>query len=175
MYFAFIFVCFCAIAFPNIGFNAENWGKIIRTIAATNASESFELMFNVPRSVLSDFSPLEAFGYSFGLAYFVAVVLGLTILLFNLTLKHNIGLVVSGALVFVFMFVHMGGRYIMYYFSPLHWFSISFIDRNGISVYPDASWIISVLCMWLGLEIVALFVIGGKKIRFVLNTKEEVT
>lgn len=175
MYFAFIFVCFCVVAFPNIGFNAENWGKIIRTISATNASESFELMFHVPRNVLSDFSPLEAFCYSFGLAYFVAVVLGLTILLFNLMLKHNIGLVASVALIFMFMFVHMGGKNIMYYFSPLHWFSISFIDRNGISVYPDVSWIITVLCVWFALEITALFIFGGKKIKFALDTKEEIT
>lgn len=174
MYFAFIFVCFCIIAFPNIGFNAENWGKIIKTIAAANASETFELMFQIPKNVLSDFSPLEAFLYSFGLAYFVAVVLGLTVLLLNLTVKHNVGLAVSGALIFMYMFVHMGGKSIMYYFSPLHWISISYIDKNGISVYPDISWIIAVLCISSGLEIITLIACGAKKIRSVLDTKEEV-
>lgn len=174
MYFAFIFVCFCVVLFPNLGFDTVSWGKIIKTIAATNAGQSFNLTFNIPLSVLSDFSPLEAFLFSFGTAYAVSVILGLVVLIFNLTVKRNIGVIVSGAMVFVYMFVHMGGSNITYYFSPINWCSVLVADKNGVSFYPDVSWIITVLCIWFALEIIALFIYGSKKIKFVLDTKEDI-
>lgn len=175
IYFAFIFICFCAVSIPNIGFSTVSWGKIIKTIAATDAAESFGLMFRVPRNVLTDFSPLEAVFFSFGISYAVAIVLGLLSLFFNLTVKRNSGTIIFGALVFSLMFTHMHGSNIMYYLSPINWCSISIVDKKGVSVYPDVSWIITVLCIWLVVDIIALFVFGGKKIKFVLDTKEEIT
>lgn len=174
MYFAFIFICFCIFALPHIGFDVKSWGKIIRTISATNASEVFKMMFNVPKNVLSDFSPLEAFFCSFGLAYAIAVILGLVVLLLNLTVKHNVGNIVSGALIFMYMFVYMSEKRIMYYFSPLNWCSISVMDKKGITVYPDVLWIITVSCICFMAELIALLIFGGKKIKFILDTKEEV-
>ena len=100
MYFLFIFVCYCIALFPHIGFDADNWGKIIKTISATDAAIRFDLMFNLKPSVLSDFSPLEAFVYSFGTAFAVSVIIGLVVLLFNLTLKRNVGIIISGIMVF---------------------------------------------------------------------------
>lgn len=175
MYFAFIFICFCTVSLPNIGFSTESWGKIIKTIAATDAAESFGLMFRVPQNVLTDFSPLEAVFFSFGISYAVAIVLGLLSLFFNLTVKRNFGTIIFGALVFSLMFTRMRGSNILYYLSPINWCSISIVDKKGVSVYPDVSWIITVVCIWLVVEIIALFVFGGKKIKFVLDTKEEIT
>lgn len=175
MYFAFIVVCFCAFSFPNIGFDVQNWGKIIRTISATNAASVFELTFSVPKGILSDFSPLEAFLCSFGMAYVVAVALGLLILLLNMTVKHNVGIAVSGALVFLYMVVHLSDSWIMSYFSPIDWCSILRIDKNGISIYPDLSFAIIVLLVCIVVEMTALFMFGGKKVKFILDTKEEIT
>lgn len=175
VYFLFIFACFCIVLMPNLGFNTESWGKIIKTISATNASQNFHLFFTVSPSVLSDFSPLEAFVYSFGTAFAVAVIMGLVVLLFNLTVKHSAGVFISGALVFVYMFVYMGGGSITYYFSPLNWCSILIADKNGVSAYPDVSWIVAVLCIAFAVEIIALFIFGGKKIKFVLDTREEIS
>lgn len=175
VYCAFILICFIVFSAPNIGFDMQNWGKIIRTISVTNAQSTFELMFSVPKNVLSDFSPVEAFLYSFGIALAVAIVLGLLALLLNLIAKHSIGITVCGALIFMYMFVNMGGSAMTYYFSPLNWCSISVMDKKGVSVYPDVSWIIAVLCVCLAVEIITLFEFGDKKIKFVLDTKEEVT
>ena len=175
IYFLFTFVCYCIALFPHIGFSADSWGKIIKTISATDASNKFNVLFNPTSNVLSDFSPLEAFVYSFGTAYAISVILGLVVLLFNLTVKHNVGVIVSGAMVFVYMFVYMGGGNIMYYFSPLNWCSILVADKNGITARPDVSWIITVLCIFFAAEIVVLFAFGSKKIKFVLDTKGDVT
>lgn len=174
MYFAFIVVCFCAFTFPNIGFDVQNWGKIIRTISATNAASMFELTFNVPKNILSDFSPLEAFLCSFGMAYVVAVVLGLLIFLLNLTVKHKVGIAVSGSLIFLYMVVHLSNNWIISYFSPIDWCSILHIDKNGISIYPDLSFAIIVLLVCVVVEMIALYIFGGKRIKFILDTKEEI-
>lgn len=147
VYITFIFVCFCIILFPFLGFDVESWGKIIRTIASPNAMQAFDLVFTVPQSVISDFSPLEGFFFSFGTVFAISVILGHIVLLFNLTIKHNTGVIISGAMVFMYMFVHMSGSKIMYYFSSLNWCSIFIADKNKVSAYPDVSWIITVLCM----------------------------
>ena len=137
-------------------------------------TETFELSFSVPQSVLSDFSPIEGFVYTFSTVLIISVVLGLIVLLFNLTIKHSSGVVASGAAVFMCMFVYMNPSNIMYYFSPLHWCSIFIADKNGVSAYPDVSWIITVLCIWFVLEIIALFIYSSKRIKFVLDTKEDI-
>ncbi len=100
--------------------------------------------------------------------------MGLVVLFFNLTVKHSAGVFLAGALVFVYMFVYMGGGSITYYFSPLNWCSVLIADKNGVSAYPDVSWIITVLCIAFSVEIVALFIFGSKKIKFILDTKEEI-
>ena len=171
VYFLFIFACFCVVLLPNLGFSTESWGKIIRTISATNAAQDFHLFFIVSPSVLSDFSPLQAFLYSFGTAFAVAVILGLVVLFFNLAVKRSAGVFISGAIVFVYMFVNMSGGSIFYYFSPISWCSILIADKNGVSAYPDISWIVAVLCISFAVEIVALFIFGSRKIKFVLDTK----
>ena len=103
------------------------------------------------------------------------MILGLVVLFFNLTLKRSAGVFIAGALVFLYMFVNMGGSSITYYFSPISWCSILIADKNGVSAYPDISWIIAVLCISFAAEIIALFIFGSKKIRFVLDTKEEIS
>lgn len=174
IYFAFIFVCYCITLFPHLSFSAGSWGKIIKTISATNAGDAFNVLFKVSPTVLSDYSPLEAFVFSFGTAIVISIILGLVVLFFNLTIKRNIGVIISGAMVFVYMFVYMGGSNITYYFSPLNWCSIFVADKKGVTYYPDMSWIITVLCVWLALEIIVLFIYGSKKIKFVLDTKEDI-
>jgi len=175
LYFAFIFICFCAVLFPNLYFNSENWGKIINTISLSSVAQRFELWFTVPQSVLSDFSPLNGFLYSFGIALFVTCVLGLIILIFNLTVKHNTGVFISGAIIFLYMFQYMNHNgYILYYFSPLNWISLYTADKNGITPYPDILWVITILCLFFVFELIALFTFGAKKTKFILETKEEI-
>lgn len=175
-YFVFIFICFCAVLFPNLDFNSENWGKIIKTIATSSVAQRFELWFTVPQTILSDYSPLNGFLYSFGIALFVACILGLVILILNLSVKHNTGVIVSGIIIFLYMFLYMNHNgYILYYFSPLNWFSLYTADKNGITPYPDTSWVMTVLCIVFVLELSTLFIFGSKKTKFVLDTKEEIT
>lgn len=175
IYFAFIFLCFCAVLLPNIGFSSVSYGKIIKTIAVADVMKDFSITLSIPQNVLTDFTPLEGFIFSFGVSYALAVVLGLLSLFFNLTVKRNLGTIILGALVFSLVFSHSHGTFIVYYILPINWCSISTVDKNGASPYPDISWIITVLGIWFVVEIIALFIFGNKKIKFVLDTKEEIT
>lgn len=174
VYMVFIFVCFCIFTFPNIAFDTGNWGKIIKSMASTSIGESVGMRISVGTNVLNDFSPIEGFLYGFGTAYAVCVILGLIMLTLNMIVKHRSGIVVSGGLIFFYMFWGAFGHYLGYYFSPLHWISIKNADKRGVSPLPDVSWIITVLCIAFVIEIAALYIFGSKRIKFVLDTKEEI-
>ncbi len=174
-YMAFIFVCFCAFMLPNLAFDAGNWGKIIKSAAATNIGSEVGLRFTVMPSVLNDFTPLGGFLFAFGTAFAVAVILGLIMLGLNMIVKRNSGIIVSAGLIFFFMFTNYLGGALIYYFSPLSWCSLKSADKQGITAFPDVSWIIAVLCIAFAVEIAALYIFGSKRIKFVLDTKEEIT
>ena len=174
VYMAFIFVCFCAYTMPNIAFDAGNWGKIIKSVAAGSLGQS---VHRIPAttSILNDFSPLEGFLYAFGTAFAVSVILGLLMFALNMIVKRNSGIVVTCGLIFFFMFLNASALgYIVYYFSPLHWCSLTYADKRGISGNPDVSWIISVLCIVFAVELAGLYIFGLKRIKFVLDTKEDI-
>ncbi len=178
IYMAFIFVCFCVIVAPDIAFDAGNWGKIIRSAASTGIGRQFGLRITVEENVLVDFTPLEGFLFSFGMAYAVAVIIGLISFTLNMIVKHNSGIVASGALIFVYMVGSTMGSvvsdgFILSYFSPLKWCSLTLADRHGVSGFPDVSWVIAVSCIAFAVEVVALYIFGSKKMKFVLDIKEE--
>lgn len=173
-YMAFIFVCFCVNLMPCVALDAKSWGKIIRSVAATNIGEGVSLRISTTANVLEDFPPLEGFLFAFGTAFAGAVVIGLVMLGLNLMVKHNSGIVVSGGLIFLFMVRDLfSDGFLCYYFTPLNWCSINLADKHGISGYPDVSWIIGALCIIFAVEIAAMYVFGSKRIKFVLDTKEE--
>jgi len=175
VYTAFIFVCFCVYLIPDLAFDVKSWGKIMRSVAATNIGNSVDLRISMTTSVLEDFAPLEGFLYAFGTAFGAAVILGLIMLCLNLIVKHNSGIVVSGGLIFVYMFGYMGfSGFTWFYFSPLNWCSLKTADKNGISGSPDVSWVIAALCIIFAVENAVMYVFGSKRIKFVLDTKEEI-
>lgn len=174
VYMVFIFVCFCVFVMPEIAFDAGNWGKIMKSLAASGIGQEVGLRISVMPSVLVDFAPLEGFLFAFGTAFAVSVILGLIMLSLNLIVKHNSGIVISGGLIFLYMFGYMGfSGFAGYYFSPLNWCSLKTADKHGLSEFPDVSWVIAALCIIFAVEISVMYIFGSKRIKFVLDTKEE--
>ena len=128
----------------------------------------------MPQNVLSDFTPLDGFTYTFITVLGLSILIGLVVMTLNLILKRNIGVIVSGAVVFMYLVANVIQTDIIYYFSPLHWCSIKIADKNGTTTYPDMPWIIIVMSVWFILELAALFIYGSKKIRFALDTREDI-
>ena len=173
MYFAFVFAAYCAVLFPRLDFSMKSWGKIVNTIAATNVSNTYGLRLLMPQNVLSEFSPIEAFGISFALAVLISITLGVIILTFNLIVKHNSGLIISGFFIFLYLFLSYVNAIseVMFYFSPLGWCSLILLDKNGSSPLPSAEYAIVALGLALTAMLVALWVYGSKRVKFVFDLK----
>ncbi len=174
VYFLFVFIFFCIITIPYLKFDYNDWGKIIKTIAAANASDKFGIRIRVSQGALSDFSPIEGFLYSFGIGVFTAIVLGMINLTFNLIIKARSGIIATGILIFMYMFVSYVNAISlkMFYFSPLGWCSLNMADKYGRSVLPDISFIVLTLTIVFLLLNIALLFYSNKKSRFALYTKE---
>lgn len=176
IYFAFVFGVYCLILTPNLNFDAENWGKLIKTIAAANVS-AFEINISIPLNILSDFLPLEGFLFSFGTAVLISVALGMIILALNLTVRHNSGIIGAGILIFLYMFVSYVNAisHQMFYFSPLGWCSLVIADKYGRTVFPDIDYIVGVLTGILGAALAVLLICGRKRAKFDVSVREEIT
>lgn len=176
-YFIFVFIVFCIFTIPYLEFNTNDWGKIVKTIAATNASDKFGIRIVISLNTLSDFSPIEGAIYSFGIAVFTAIVFGMINLTFNLIIRARSGIIVTGILIFMYMFVSYVNAISlkMFYLSPLGWCSLNMADKYSRSILPDISCILLTLSItFLSLSIALLFY-SNKKSKFSLCTKEEIT
>lgn len=173
-YFIFVFASYCLILIQNLSFSAEHWGKIVNTIAATNASDLYEIKLKIPQNVISEFTPLEAFFQSFSIAVFVAVFLGMLTFVMNLIIKHNSGLIASGFFIFLYLFLSYVNAIseTMFYFSPLGWCSLILIDKNGSSPLPDIEYIVITLTGAVLIIFVILSAYGSSRVKFDLYTKE---
>lgn len=177
VYFLFVLVLFCIFTMPYVNFDLNDWDKNVKTIAATSASDKFGIRIDISQSALSDFSPIEGFLYSFGIAVFIAIILGMINLTFNLIIKARSGIIVTGILIFMYMFVSYVNAISlkMFYFSPLGWCSLNMADRYSRSVLPDISYIILTLTTTFLLLSIALLFYSSKRSKFALCTKEEIT
>lgn len=173
MYFTFVFGTYCLIIFPHIEFSADNWGKIVNTIAATNISDTFGSRLLMPQNVLSEYLPIEAFLVSFSLAILVSITLGVIILSFNLIVKRNSGVIVSGFFIFLYLFLSYVNAIseVMFYFSPLGWCSLILLDKNGSSPLPSAEYAASTLGVTLILLLVIMWIYGSKRVKFIFDVK----
>jgi len=165
IYFTVIAASFCVFLFPHINIESNSWGRIVKTIAATNAVYSFDLRLIMPQNVLSDYTPLEAFIYASLSFITICVVIGLIIYAFNLIVKPGAGLIISGFFVFMYLFVsHVNAiSEKMFYISPLGWCSLVIMDKNGTSSLPGLSYAITVLCCSFLVLNLLLLIYGLKK------------
>lgn len=171
IYFAFVLAAFFAVLLPRLGFDPDNWGKIARTCSVPSAQGKFLLRIRASQSALSDYTPIEAFGYGMGMALFIALALGILALTLNLTFKNKSGTVVVGVLIFLVNFVDWINAISIkaFYISPLGWCSLNNMDKNGTSVMPDFSYAITVTAAVICACVIALSIYGNKRGNFKLN------
>jgi hypothetical protein len=175
VYFIFVFTSYCLILIQNISFSPERWGKIVNTIAATNASDLFDLKLKMPQNVISEFTPLSAFFQSFSIAIYIAVFLGLLTFAMNLIIRHNSGLIASGFFIFLYLFLSYVNAIseTMFYFSPIGWCSLILIDKNGSSPLPNIEYAVTVLTCAILIIVALLSTFSSNRVSFNLYTKDE--
>ena len=126
---------------PNIDLSSD-WGKVIRTLAVNPTSayeKGIDLTVLINNSIVNSFSAMEATLISLGLFFLVTLFMGIVIFSLNLMVGKMCGIITAGILVFISYFsIYVGNLtigYKVYYFSPLSWSSLQYIDwyRSGDS------------------------------------------
>lgn len=149
------------IAFiPRIDFTSD-WGKIIRTLALNPASameKGIEKTVNIQNGIVSTFSAIEATLISLGLFFLVTFFIGIVIFSLNLMIGKMSGLIAIGILVFISYFSIFVGRLTIglkvFYFSPLSWTSLQYVDWYGSGEAPSFLYVVVFL---LGTSLILCF------------------
>lgn len=137
--------------FPIIDFTSD-WGKVLRTLATDLSSATnmgIHLTAVVSGSIVSSYSAIDATLISLGLFFLVTFFTGIVIFSLNLITRKPIGIIVAGIFVFISYFcIYVGTLTIglkVYYFSPLSWSSLLFIDWSGSGDSPSFAYAIAFL------------------------------
>lgn len=120
-----------------------NWGKVLGTLALTDADANFSHSINLSSNFILKFSPSYIYILSFLLCILAFFTLGMLIYSFNiLTSNRLIGNIIVAIII---LFDFLLGSDIVYekliYLSPLTWSNTSFLDlRENVTIYPSLSY-----------------------------------
>lgn len=157
IYFLFLLFLTIIINIAHIQFTSS-WGKVLGTLANTNASSVIELKTFVSRNILYYFTPLQAMWFTFFLSWLVGIVLGLVINVINSLSNTRMWGVLTASFLLV-LDAAVTGYSSIYRFSPVSWSNLDRIDINGTTQMPSISYIyIGLAILIIGLIISAITV-----------------
>lgn len=161
IYFLFLMVLTIVINIPNIQFTME-WGKVLGTLANTNASVQVGLKTIINSSTIYYFSPFQAMWFSFLLSWLVGVFLGLIIYVINsLSNTRMFGILTSSF--FLVLDATVTGRPNLYRFSPVSWSNLARIDIEGTTSMPSITYIYIAFTLLIGLMVLLSIMINRKQ------------
>jgi hypothetical protein len=168
LYFLFLIFISIVINLPYIHFSME-WGKVLGTLANTNAAVEIQLKTVISPSTIHYFTPLQAMWFSFLLLWLSGVFLGLVIYVMNcLTNTRIVGLLVASF--FLVLDATILGRPDLYRFSPVSWSNLNRIDIEGISQMPSISYIYTGYILLIGGLVITAFLVNRKQSISVLQS-----
>lgn len=134
LYFLVIFLLTVILTLPNI-FLTANWGKIITTIANTDAGAHLELIIN--SKVLLTYSPIQATLLSFILSWLAGSIIAVIIFCVNLNSKKSIGIIVGTFIVFSDRAIFSNfPNFKLAYVSPVSLTSLTKISISNYGMSP---------------------------------------
>lgn len=128
------------ILLPDSSFMTDGWGKLVTTLSQTNAGTLVNAQFGAAESVITYYSPLQAFSLCFLLNWCMTSFLGLLIFALDLIFNKPVALIAGGSVVFFDMFVYNSFSFKYLYFSPLSLARLSNLDNRGVSTYPSLTY-----------------------------------
>ncbi|MDC3424448.1 hypothetical protein NC797_07990 [Aquibacillus sp. 3ASR75-11] len=139
IYFIFLIFLTIVINFSSIQFTSE-WGKVLGTLANTNASVVVGLKTIIPSNTLYYFTPLQAMWFSLMLSWLAGVFLGLIIYVMNsLTNTRIFGILTASF--FLVLEAAVNNRPELYRYSPISWSNLNRIDIDGTTQMPSITYI----------------------------------
>jgi hypothetical protein len=166
LYFLFLLAVSCLFILGSVEPSLE-WGKVLGTLANTDAAGKLDLLCFVNNQVLSYFTPLQATWFTFLLSWLVGIFLGFVIYALNsLTGTRSLGVV--AAAFFLVLDSAVVGIPLLIRWSPVSWSSISNIGIGEFSLYPSYPYVMAVLLVALGI-LAVLSVVANKKQQIVVQ------
>lgn len=137
VYFLFLMTVSILALLPDVTFATNGWGKIVNTLAQTNAGAQIHLQFGIQKEITSFYSPFMASALDFLLNWSAACFFGLLLFIMNLKFGRKIGLAVGGVLLFWDLLIINVLPPKFCYLSPVSLSRLSVLDPMGASMYPD--------------------------------------
>ncbi len=161
VYFIFLLLLSIGLNLFNIQFTME-WGKVLGTLANTNAAEVVNLKTFIPSDVLHYFSPIQALWFSLLLSWLTGVFLGLIIYVINSFSNTRVFGILTASFLLV-LDATVTNRYYLYRFSPVSWSNLARIDINGTTPMPSITYIYISFALLIGIMIISAIVINRKQ------------
>jgi len=161
VYFIFLMFITVMINLPSIQFTME-WGKVLGTLANTNASIVVGLKTIITSSTLHYFSPLQAMWFSFLLSWLAGVFLGLMIYVINSLTNTRIFGVLADSF-FLVLDAAITSKSHLYRFSPVSWSNLDRIDIEGTSPMPSITYIYIGFAVLIGMMIASAILANRKQ------------
>ncbi|WP_099468611.1 hypothetical protein [Konateibacter massiliensis] len=158
---SFFYLCVITIGsvlslLPNVAFMSD-WGKVLGTLALTNARDTYAPTLSFYPSLITIYSPIYAMFLSFVLNWLASALLGLIIYFCNINLKRKEpGLALASFLVLVDPIVRYIGNPDFYWISPVSWSSLSSLSRLNGNKYPSELYAVIMFLIIIGTLIVMI-------------------
>jgi hypothetical protein len=163
IYMLFTYTVSIVLLLPHVNLKNE-WGKVLGTLCATNASNQFEVMLGMNYNILLDYKPFEAIIIELFLGILIVSFIGILLFVLNIYFKKEISiLIVSGIVVFG-MFAN-SLPYKAYFFSITSWINLTINTKYNYGVLPYQKLTFGILILLnLFLVLIAWFGIKQKEI-----------
>lgn len=136
---------------PNVRWMSD-WGAVLKTLAFDPAAPrryGIIHLLEIGDPLISSFAPIEAMGISLALFCLVTMFVGTLILCFNVVIGGQSGLIAAGVVTFLSYFSIFVGRLahgdVIYYFSPINWISMFYLNWGGNPTLPSPVYAVSML------------------------------
>ncbi len=168
---AVLFTALCTILplLPDIEVT-NKWGKLLHTVAMTDAASEYEIRLNVYSEIFGEYTPLQLMGICILLCTLISGFMGM--LMFFISLYSGKVLAVAGAvamavLLFVVATVPPKNRYRLAFFVPTVWAQAARIATPSLSFYwmPSLSYMLGFLLLVTGI-MAALILYKVKHVEF---------
>lgn len=135
------------------------WGKVLGTLALTDASSTFNHSIKLSSNFILNYSPISIFLLTFLLSSISFFVIGMTIYCFNIVTNNCLigNIIIAIFILFDFLLETDIVYQKLIYFSPLTWTNTTLLDLNkNTTIYPSLFY---VLCGYIILILLCISII----------------
>ncbi|MCD2492183.1 hypothetical protein LQE92_06015 [Lacrimispora sp. NSJ-141] len=144
-----LFLFSVILLMPKVEF-MTGWGKVLGTLAQTNAASSVSLN-QLEYSIISNFSPLQAVGLTLLAVWLNSVFIGVLSYVMNLLVKNGSGAVMGAIIALSPLLLTKLVQYeVSFYLAPPAWMNLAMYNWSGYGSYPSPRYMYTCLAFLIG-------------------------